>query len=282
MKKPQWITAGISFLLIIALFALTQDEVFGYHPKKITVVNPSAAIITIDTILHHAKENISSDQLTRLNFLENSITRGDVEVQKYHILHQLARFWRDSIRLFEPFAWYTGEASRLENSEKSLTFAAQLFLNNLKTEANPALKTWKALQAKDLFERSLKLNPANDSVRIGLGASYLYSNMANPMDGILKIREVVEKDSTNVYALMTLGEASLLSGQLDKAIERFAKVVQLQPANLEATLSLADTYEREGNKKEAVKWYQHSLPLINIPELRKEVEIRIKDLNKRN
>ena len=279
MKKLQWITAGFSLLLIIGLYAVTQDEVFGYHPKKIAAVSPTPApIITIDSILHHAKENLSSEQLTRLNFLEKSITRGDVEAQKSHILHQLARFWRDSVRLFEPFAWYTGEVARLENSEKSLTFAAQLFLNSLKTEANPALKTWKALQAKDLFGRSLKLNPSNDSVRIGLGASYLYGNIADPMEGILKIRQVVEEDSTNVYALMTLGEASLLSGQMDKAIERFEKVVQLQPANLEAILSLADIYEREGNKNKAIKWYERSLPLLNVEGLRKEVEIRIKDL----
>jgi len=282
MKKPQWITAGIALLLITGLFALTQDGIFGYHPKKIEAANPfPSAIITIDSILHHAKQNLSSEQLTKLNFLENSITRGDVEGQKVHVLHQLSRYWRDSIRLFEPFAWYNGEAARLESSEKSLTFAAQLFLNNLKTEGNLALKTWKALQAKDLFERSLKLNPTNDSAQIGLGATYLYSSVANnPMEGILKIRQVVEKDSTNVYALMTLGEASILSGQSDKAIERFAKVVQLQPANLEAILSLADIYERDGNKEEAIKWYQRSLSLINIPGLRKEVEIRIKDLNK--
>ncbi|HVE61707.1 MAG TPA: tetratricopeptide repeat protein, partial [Chitinophagaceae bacterium] len=173
------------------------------------------------------------------------------------------------------------EAARLENSEKSLTFAAQLFLNNLKTERNQALKNWKALQAKDLFERSLKLNPGNDSAQVGLGATYLFGNIGdNPMEGILKIRQVAEKDSTNVYALMTLGEASVLSGQSDKAIERFQKIVELQADNLEAILSLADIYEREKNKEEAVKWYRRSLPLINIPGLREEVEIRIKELNK--
>ncbi len=270
-------------LLITGLFALTQDGIFGYHPKEKGVANPSPAssIVTIDSILHHAKENLSPEQTTRLNFLENSITRGDVESQKSHVLHQLARFWRDSIRLFEPFAWYSGEAARLENSEKSLTFAAQLFLNNLKTEGNQPLKTWKALQAKDLFERSLKLNPSNDSAQVGLGAAYLFGNFAdNPMEGILKIRKVVERDSTNVYAIITLGEASLISGQSDKAIERFEKVVELQPANLEAILSLADIHEREGNKKEAIKWYQRSLPLINISGIKKEVEIRIRDLNK--
>ena len=156
------------------------------------------------------------------------MSRGDVADQKTHIFHQLASFWRDTARSFEPFAWYTAEAARLENSENSLTFAAHLFLNNLKSEQNHQLKDWKAAQAKDLFERSLKLNPENDSAKVGLGAAYLFGGIgANPMEGILKIREVAEKDSTNVYAQMTLGQASVVSGQLDKAVERFTKVVKL-------------------------------------------------------
>jgi Tfp pilus assembly protein PilF len=83
-----------------------------------------------------------------------------------------------------------------------------------------------------------------------------------------------------VYAQLTLGQASLLSGQLDKAVERFEKVVRLQPKNLEAILSLAETHERNGNKKAAVIWYQKSIPLSNIPGLRDEVERRINDLSK--
>ncbi len=74
------------------------------------------------------------------------------------------------MRFFPPYAWYEAEAARLENSEKTLTFAAHLFLENLQQEENPALAKWKALQAKDLFERSLKINPDNDSAKVGLGA----------------------------------------------------------------------------------------------------------------
>lgn len=50
------------------------------------------------------------------------------------------------------------------------------------------------MQAKDLFERSLTINPANDSAKIGLGACYLFGEISpTPMEGILKIREVAEK-----------------------------------------------------------------------------------------
>jgi tetratricopeptide (TPR) repeat protein len=193
----------------------------------------------------------------------------------------LANFWKDTGRLFAPFAWYTAEAARLENSEKSLTFAAHLFLNNLRAEENPGLKNWKALQAKDLFERSLKVNPANDSSEIGLGAVYLYGSIGSPMEGIQKIRQVADKDPKNIYAQMTLGQASLISGQLDKAIERFDRVLQVQPENLEAVISLADVYERKGDNAKAVVYYRKSLPLIGIPEMKEAVEQRIAELSKK-
>ncbi|MEJ7911616.1 MAG: hypothetical protein WKF70_00580 [Chitinophagaceae bacterium] len=300
MKKPQWIVALIALLLTFTLYALTQDKLFGHHPKTATAAAPAkdeheghahakgeahagegehAAALSIDTILAHAKEALSQAQRTRINFLESSITRGDVTEQKKHLFHQLSEFWKDTARVFEPFAWYTAEAARLENSENSLTFAAHLFLDNLKSEQNGEMKTWKASQAKDLFERSLRLDPANDSAKVGLGATYLFGFSDAPMEGILKIREVVERDSTNVYAQLTLGQASIVSGQLDKAVERFQKVVLLQPANLEALLSLADVYERQGNKRGAVEWYKKSLPQIRIDGLRKEVEQRIEQLS---
>ena len=284
MKRTQWAFAGIALLLTIGLYAITQDNLFGYHPKKVAAADPHEghdhAELTADSILFKAKGALDPQQLTRINFLETSISRGDVKEQRLHIYHQLARFWKDTARLFEPFAWYTAEAARLENSEKSLTFAAHLFLNNLRQEADHELQHWKALQAKDLFERSLKINPANDSATIGLGATYIYGGISNnPMEGILKIRQVAEKDSTNVYAQLTLGQASLMSGQVDKAIERFVQVVKLQPTNLEAMLSLADIHEKRGDKKQAIQWYKKSTKLIPIPEIKAEVEKRINELS---
>jgi hypothetical protein len=214
--------AGIALIVVIGLYTATQKQIFGPTKASQAKANlPAMAGLSIDTILFHSKEGLSPEQVTRLNFLEHSISRGDVKEQQIHIYHQLARFWADSARNFPPYAWYTAEAARLENSEKSLTFAAHLFLNNLTGEENPQLKQWEAFQAKDLFERSLKLNPASDSSKVGLGAVYVYGGIAMPMQGIEMIRKVVEKDSTNVYAQLTLGQASLMSGQVEKGIERF-------------------------------------------------------------
>jgi predicted Zn-dependent protease len=290
MKKPQWITLFIAVLLVIGLFAFTQSSLFGEKKGKKAPPSPVAATgenheheLSTDSILYHAKQNLPQAQVAHLAFLENSIVRGDVGEQKLHLMHQLAKFWTDSARAYTqmawyPYAYYTAEAARLENSEKTLSFAAHLFLAALAREEAHQLKDWEANQAKDLFERSLKLNPQNDSAKVGLGATILYSGHGAPMTGIAMIREVAERDPQNAFAQLTLGEASLMSGQLDKAVERFKTIVQLQPDNLQAALLLADTYERMNKKDEAVKAYQKALPQISIPEMKKEVEKRITDL----
>ena len=280
MNKAQWILIAIGVLIVAGLFQFGRTGPYKGEMSK-TALSTTVNEITTDSILLHVKETLNPDQIKWMNDLEQSVIRGDVKKQKLEVYHQLAHFWKDSARIFEPYAFYEGEAARLENSEKSLTFAAHLFLENLRNEENDRLKKWKALQAKDLFERSLRINDQNDSTIVGLGACYIFGNIAdNPMEGILKVRQVAEKDSNNIYAQLILGHGSLVSGQYDRAINRFEKVVTLQPENLEAILMLAEVYERKADKTNAIKWYSTALPLASNPAMKTALEKRIEELKK--
>lgn len=280
MKTPQLITAAVAVVLVFALFK------YGITvQKKIPVIqnietSDSNLSQVFDSILIEAKKFLNIKQLSRLEVLENSVSKEKEKQEKVKIFHQLSHFWGDSARIFEPYAWYEAEAARLESSEKKLTFAAHLFLDNLQLDELPERRRWKALQAKDLFERSLQINPSNDSARVGIGASYIYGNIsASPMEGINKIREVVEKDSTNLFAQLTLAKGSVISGQYDKAISRLETINRLDPDNLEAILLMADLYERIGENRKAINWYKKSLLLIKRSDIRSEIEKRIETLN---
>jgi len=282
VKKQQWLLISSAFLAFILLFS------FGItvppHKQPATAVAANAASspsIRFETLLAKAKEHISPAQAERLTRLENAVVRGDIKDQQIHVYHQLARFWSDSARVFEPYAYYTGEAAKLENSEKSLTFAAHLFLDNLMAETNPAMQNWLATNAKVLLEKALAINPANDSSRIGLGACYMFGNISdNPMQGILPVREIVAKHPDNLYGQMILGLGGKKSGQYDKAIERFKIVVEHQPDNLEAIFHLAECYDLHGEKANAIQWYEVAEKLIRIPEAKAEIDKRILELKK--
>ena len=284
MKKPQWITLAAGLVLVAILY------VFGriVPEKKETTTRQSDLAdnpVSVDSILSDAKKRLDPAQIVRLNALENSVVRGDVNEQKLKIYHQLAHFWADTGQIFEPYAWYEAEAARLENSEKSLTFAAHLFLQNMRGENSQPLREWKALEAKDLFERSLKINPQNDSSIVGLGACYIFGGIsATPMEGILKVRAVADKDSSNIFAQEVLGHGSMYSGQYDKAIARFETVYRLsretENTKLEACLMLAEAYERKADRLSAINWYKKSLTLIKTQEVKEEVNKRIDELSK--
>ncbi|MBL0145675.1 MAG: tetratricopeptide repeat protein [Chitinophagaceae bacterium] len=171
----------------------------------------------------------------------------------------------------------------MDNSEKNLTFAAQLFLEGVRNEPDEAKLNWESEQAIALFEKALQQNPDDADLKIGLGSCYIFGKgkfggPAETMQGIQKVLEVVRKDSANMKAQLVLGVGGFFSGQYDKAIERLNKVVTAQPNNVEALATLADIYAAKGNKQEAIKWYQKSKQLITDPHYAEEVDKRIKEL----
>jgi tetratricopeptide (TPR) repeat protein len=83
----------------------------------------------------------------------------------------------------------------------------------------------------------------------------------SPMEGILKIRALVEADSTFEEAHLWLGAFSLQSGQRDKAVERFETVIRLNPANPEPHWQLAMMAIDEQEYRSAIPYLMQSVAL---------------------
>jgi len=238
--------------------------------------------ISTQTILDGAKTALTGSQKISLLSIENQLNTAKAPADRAAIYRQLSKFWADSAQRIEPYLYYTYSAALLENSEKSLTFAAQLLVDNLATqEAPPAIQNWIAANAKVLLEKALVINPNNDSAIINLGACYLFGNISdNPMQGILKVKEVVDKNPQNIYGNMMLGLGGKKSGQYPKAIERFLNILKLEPKNMEAMVNLAECYELSNQKSLAIEWYTKMKALIDNPEAKDAIDKRIKELKK--
>ena len=276
MNRKQIILAFIGFSLVLVLF------LFGNTiPPKKELQPPMNASNTkpslqFKDLLVKAKQRLTPEQAERILKMENSVSRGDVKEQQIHAYKQLSSFWKDTMHLFEPYAYYNGEASKLESSEKSLTFAAQQFIERLLIEGDPAMQNWLATNAKVLLEQALQINPSNDSSKIGLGACYILGNISdNPMQGILPVREIAKNSPHNMYAQYILALGGKKSGQFDKAIERFLIIFNEEPDNLEISLHLAECYDMKGDKTNAIKWYTKVKGKVKNPGAMKELTDRI-------
>ena len=81
------------------------------------------------------------------------------------------------------------------------------------------------------------------------------------MKGILKLRELADKNPENEYVAYQLGMLSFQSGQHEKAVARYRKVIELNPKNVNAWFYLAQSLLQLGKKDEALKAVNSGLPL---------------------
>jgi tetratricopeptide (TPR) repeat protein len=283
VNKSQILLLSSAGIILLALFIFGKTHL----PSKNTAPASTGSEVhnhqdESNELIASARKLLKPGQVNSLQVIENQLNKNSTLEDKLHTYHQLSRFWADSAGIFELQAYYAGEASKLENSEKSLTFAARLYLDNLMGSSNqPGLQHWLAENAKDLFDRALVINPENDSARIGLGACYIFGNLSdNPMEGILPIREIVTKNPNNLYGQMVLGLGGKKSGQYDKAIERFQLVLAKEPTNLEAAFNLAECYELKGDKPAAIRAYENLKRMVKRPDIIKEFDNRINELKK--
>ncbi|MEO5968093.1 MAG: tetratricopeptide repeat protein [Ferruginibacter sp.] len=278
MKKQILLaSAGAIVIAILFIFGRTVEN------KNLNEI-VKKPVISYDIIaaIDSAKNLLKPSELSTLRNLEGALAAQDNN-KKILSYNALAAFWKDSIRSFDPYSFYLIEAAKLENSENKLTFAAHLMLDNLRMQQDEVKAGWQAAQAIDLFNRAIKLNPGNDDLRVGLGSAYIFGqgrtgDSEATMSGIKELLGVAERDSTNMQAQLVLGVGGMISGQFDKARDRFLKIVEKDPKNLEAVAYLADTYATMGEKAEAIKWYIISKKMANNPHYTKEVDDRIKKL----
>ena len=78
-------------------------------------------------------------------------------------------------------------------------------------------------------------------------------NGQDPMRGIMMLREILQDDPNNVEAHWNLGLFSIQSGQYDKALDRFRKVLDLDSVNYpDAWFYLGRTYATLDSNAQAI------------------------------
>ena len=87
------------------------------------------------------------------------------------------------------------------------------------------------------------------------------SESNNIMEGIMMLRELVEKDSTNIEAQYWLGVFAIKSGQLDKAVQRFQTVLRLRPDYLAACIDLGGAYLQKQELDQALVYFRRGIEI---------------------
>lgn len=226
-----------------------------------------------DSLLTTAKKKLSPKEQAAIAFEENSITRGDLKTQRANSYENLGKLWLKKNRAIA--AYYFAESGKLENSEKKLNFAAHLLSEEMIEEMDQSKKQWMLNVAVESYDKSLEINPNNDSIKIDLALLHVNTG-SETMKGIQLLLSIVEKDPENIPANVILGKMAIESGQLDKAIERGNKILTFDKNNLEAHLFLAEAYKQNGEKEKAIQLFRKAEKIMDNPDFSKDIDDYIK------
>lgn len=176
-------------------------------------------------------------------------------------------------------AYYVVKEAEKENTVKQYVVAGDF--NAVLMQSAPDEKSRKYLGGNviDCYKNAVGLDSANTDNRIRLAGAYMEEG-GQPMNGVLMLLDIVKKDSTNVNAQLMLGRFGLISGQIDKAIARFEKVLYLQPQNSEALFMLAEAYSDQGNKQKAIELLERCKKTVKDPATKKDIEKAIESIKK--
>ncbi len=96
----------------------------------------------------------------------------------------------------------------------------------------------------------------------------------NPMQGIMMLREILDENPDQIDVHWHLAHFSVQSGQFDIAVERFAKVIELDADGVfpDARFYLGKTYATLEKNQEAIQEFELYLKLASDSTVKKRVE----------
>ncbi|OJW96400.1 MAG: hypothetical protein BGO70_01590 [Bacteroidetes bacterium 43-93] len=242
----------------------------GAGPAGMASAQSAVQPASFDSILNASRKQLSPALLADVEGLEKKLAAAKDSVAMIPVMQALALKWRDGKQL-PVAAYYYATSAKLENSEKNLNFAGQLFLDLIHDAGSPGVQLWEAQQSIACLKRSQELNPGNDTVKMALAAAYI-EGAGETMQGVQLLLGIIREKPDNIPANLMLGRLAIQSGQFDKAVQRFETVLKQEPENTEAMYFLAEAYKGKGDKAKAIELFEKCKQLVNKPDFTKEID----------
>jgi len=270
-KKQIVVIAGTLIVIVLFLFANTSLPNKKEEAKASEHSHESTEVLKM---VESAKNTLNEDQKSLIKKLEEATTTS---TDKKTAFENLIEHW-DSLRKPAVAAYYMEQAAIASPVEKNWLEAGNRYYaaTRFVKEDEKHLLFEKAMEC---FEKTLEQNPKNVEAKINLAACYVEGS-PDPMKGIGMLKEVEKTDSNNINLQLNFAFFSEKSGQWDKAIARFEKVLKIQPEFIEAYLHLADAYQQKGDTAKVIESLEKYIKLVDDVTIKTEVKEYINKLKK--
>ena len=259
MKKP--------FVAVILAVALTAVLYLGFtnKPPKVSVY---------DDLRHKLMDSLQLQDEALLSD-EHNLLRNSDQNKKAELLKDLSSRW---LKLGQPAiaADYLRQLADLFPSYDGYMIAGNLFLDQIATEQRDEIRTNIVYGARYCFDQAETQKPMDLDARIGK-ASVIVEGTTNPMEGVMMLREIDASNPGNEKVNLQLGRFSMMSGQYDKAVQRFTAVLEKDSLNLQSRFLLAQSYLGLNDTVKALQALEEAKSLADAP-MKEQIQAQINNL----
>lgn len=273
MLKTRILLLVISVVLIVVLFLL----------PKIVVENDAPLAEAGDTTAATHQEPAMGDMhaqapaavVASIHKLRSAFAIGTEKEKNAIFADSLANLYETAGK-FDSSAWFAEEASKFFNTMGSWIKAGDKYYQAYGFAIDRNRQQALAVKAREFYQKVLDQDPTNLEAKTKMGMTYLSD--ANPMQGIVMLREVLAADPKNELALYNMGMLSLQSGQHEKAVDRMQELIKINPNHIQGHLLLAIALMNTGDKDGARAQFEKVKQLDKDPSVHATVDSYLKDL----
>jgi len=270
MLKTRIFLLVISAALIVVLFLLPKIVVENDAPMTESAADSTAQPAAADM---HAQAPV--EVVEAIHKLRSEYAIGTEKEKNAIFADSLANLYETAGK-FDSSAWFAEEASKVFNTEKSWIRAGDKYYQAYGFAIDRNKQQQLATKAREFYQKVLDNDPTNLEAKTKMGMTYLSD--ANPMQGIVMLREVLAADPKNELALYNMGMLSIQSGQHEKAVERLQELVKINPNHIQGHLLLGIALMNNGDKEGARAQLEKVKQLDKDPSVQATVDSYLKDL----
>lgn len=268
MLKKQVILSVVAVVAVLLLFMLPKVVVDNKNGDMSDASgSPQGEASAAETTEHSM--DISEEAQTELTELREAYRNSKNSENFTNFANSLIDGFA-AANQYDSAALYAEELAGVEATVPHLRKAADMYYEAF-TYAMDAEKTARmGEKARYFYEKVREQNPSDLDAKAKMAMTYVSSS--TPMQGIQMLREVLEEDENNELAIYNLGLLSMQSKQYDRAIERFEKLIKLEPGNLQAQFLLGVSYFETGAKEKAKAQFARVKEMDEDPSVQASVD----------
>ena len=274
--KTKQISIVVAVIALMGILLVQPIKgLVGTKKEETTSSSASSEQVNLETEFTRNKKGLNPTLIAEIEELEKTYRNASSDSEKETALQTLASKW-DDLNKWSPLGFTREEIAKIQKTAVSWIEAGDAYREAYTNLQDTLVVRHLQQYAISAYQNALDLDADNLDAKTGLGSTYVVGT-TNPMAGITLLQEVVKANPDHIEANKSLGLFSMQSKQFDKAIERFNKVISLQP-DAASYFYLATSYENIGLKTEAINAFERSKQMAADPSLTQFIDRKIAEL----